>query len=215
MANCEYKVSTRRKLAVEKECTGISCSTLIKYRWSLYVRLYNSSHQLWTEIMNLDKIALTSLEGPKLAIGRVEDKSQNQTTLLGDKTYKIHLIAWLDKENFVADSYIFHTNLPPVKRANNSGCFVRPTRGEAIITEFSIECVNWEDSDWPLSYQYSYQTSLGVVVFHTGWQSNVTTELPVGNQTENYSLSLQLEVKDSFGDSSVEFIAVEVILLTP
>ena len=43
----------------------------------------------------------------------------------------------------------------------------------------------------------------------------MTTELPVGNQTENYSLSLQLEVKDSFGDSPVEFIAVEVILLTP
>ena len=130
---------------------------------------------------------------------------------MGNKTYKIHIIAWLDEENFQADDYIFHTNQPPFRRGNNSGCFVAPNQGEAISTEFTIDCVNWADSDWPLRYQFSYQTNFGVVVFHTGWQSNVTTEFPVGNKTSHYSLHLQLEVTDSLGDSSVQLITVQVI----
>lgn len=209
VANCEHKVSTRRKLVLRTQCRGISCSALTVYRWSLYIRLDNGSHQSWSEIEGLDSIALTSLDGPNLVIGG-EGISKNQSTLLGSRTYKIHIIAWLDKENSQSDSYVFHTNQLPSKQGNNSGCFVNPQQGEAITTEFSIECVNWTDTDLPLSYQFSYKTHFGIVVFHADWQSNATTDLPLGDQTKNYSLTLQLEVTDALGDSSVEFISVEV-----
>lgn len=197
-------------MVFETQCRGTSCSALTNYRWCLFVLSDNGSNKSWSEIKNLDRIALTSLDGPNLVVGG-EGIPRNHSSLLGNKTYKIQIIAQLDKVNFQTDSYIFHTNLPPSKRDNNAGCFVDPTQGEAIITDFFIECVNWTDTDWPLSYQFSYQTNFGVVVFHTGWQPNVTTELPVGNHTTNYSLCLQLEVIDFLGDSSVEFITLEVI----
>ena len=88
-----------------------------------------------------------------------------------------------------------------------------PQQGEAITTEFTIKCVNWTDTDLPLSYQFSYNTTFGIVVFHLGWQSNATTDLPSGDETKNYSLILQLEVTDSLGDSSVEFISVQVVFV--
>ena len=197
-------------MVFETQCRGISCSVLTNYHWSLYVRLDNSSHESWREIKNLHEIASTSLDRPNFVISG-DSIFQNRSNLMENRTYKIHVIAWLDHKNFQADDYIFHTNLPPLRRGSSSGCFVEPYLGQAITTEFTIECANWVDSDGPLRYQFSYQTKIGVVVFHTGWQSNVTTELPVGSKTSNYSLHLQLEVIDSLGDSSVELITVQVI----
>lgn len=188
----------------------MSCSFLSNYRWSLYVGLYNGSNHSWKEIENLANISLTSLTGPSLVIGR-GDISHKKSALLRNKTYKIHIVAWLDEENYQEDSYIFQTNVPPSTRAKDDGCFVDPKIGEAITTEFTVECINWTDTDLPLTYQFSYETQFGIVVFHAGQQPNVTTELPIGNQMTNYSLQLQLEIIDSFGDYSVVFITVQVI----
>ena len=62
------------------------------------------------------------------------------------------------------------------------------------------------------SYQFSYQTNFGIVVFYTGWQPNVTTELPEGSKASNYSLHLRLQVIDSLGDSSLELITAQVFI---
>lgn len=213
VTNCENRVSTRRKLVLKTHCTGISCSVLSVHHWSLYVRLDVVSQESWSKVDHLDEIALTSLDGPNLVIGG-EGTSKNHSSLLSKKTYKVRVIAWIDKENFQSDSYIFHTNQPPSKEGNNSGCFVDPKQGETITTEFSVKCVNWTDIDLPLSYQFSYQTKFGVVVFHSGRHSNVTTDFPVGNPSRNYSLVLKLEVVDSLGDSAVEVITVQVLFHT-
>ena len=136
---------------------------------------------------------------------------KNQRALLRNKTYKIQVVAWLDDENFEKESYILHTNVPPYTQGENAGCFVDPKRGEAIETKFTVQCVNWTDSDLPISYQFSYETQFGVVIFHTGRQPNVTTELPMGEQVSNYSLRLRLEIRDSFGDYSAVYITVQVL----
>ena len=136
---------------------------------------------------------------------------KNQTALLRNKTYKIQVVAWLDEENYEKESYIFNTNVPPYTRDKNVGCLVDPKSGKAIATKFTVQCVNWTDSDLPISYQFSYKTQFGVVVFHTGRQPNVTTELPMGRQESNYSLYLRLEIIDSFGDYSAVYITAQVL----
>lgn len=209
ITNCEQKVSTQKKLALQTECIGMSCPFLTNYRWYLYVGLHNGSNHSWKEIDNLDNISLTSLTGPSLVI-EGGHMLQNQSALLRNKTYKIQVVAWLDEENYEKESYIFHTNVPPYTRDKSAGCFVDPKLGEAIATKFTVQCVNWTDADLPISYQFSYETQFGVVVFHTGQQPNVTTELPMGKQESNYSLHLQLEIIDSFGDYSTVFITVQV-----
>ena len=120
------------------------------------------------------------------------------------------MVAWLDDGNYAENSYVFHTNVPPYSQSDNTGCFVDPTSGEAITTKFHVECANWTDSDLPLTYQFAYKTQFGVVAFHTGWQPNVTTELPMGDKLTNYSLDLRLEILDSLGDYSVVYLAVQV-----
>ncbi|XP_068684513.1 polycystin-1-like protein 2 [Montipora foliosa] len=209
-ANCQHKVSTRRKLLFRKQCAGISCSFLTSYHWSLYIAVNNGSNQFWRKVDHLSEIALTSLDGPNLAIRGYKRAEMNHSALTGNRTYKIVLVARLDKENYLVDSLVFHTNLSPSKKGKDSGCTVDPKQGEAVLTEFAIKCFNWTDMDRPLRYQFSYQTKFGVVVFHTGLQSNLTTDLPPGSQTNNYSLVVQLEVIDSLGDSSVELVNVQV-----
>ncbi|CAH3172071.1 unnamed protein product, partial [Porites evermanni] len=209
VANCGQKVSIRKKFMFDTQCEGISCSAIKNYSWSLYVRLENGSHKSWGEINNLYTIALTSLNGPNL-IFNGGDSSLNRSLLMGNKTYKIHIIAWIDGNSFRTDEHIFRTNSPPSRRDSNSGCFMEPRIGNAIETEFKISCVNWSDPDTPLSYQFSYQTNFGIVVFYTGWQPNVTTELPEGSKASNYSLYLKLQIIDSLGDSSLELITAQV-----
>ena len=149
------------------------------------------------------------MTGPSLVIEK-GDALHNQTALLINKTYKIHIIGWLDDGNYDEYGYIFQTNVPPYSQGNNTGCFADPRSGKAITTKFHVECVNWTDSDLPLTYQFSYETQFGVVVFHTGWQPNVTTELPMGKQMTDYSLRLRLEIIDSFGDYSIVYLTVQV-----
>ena len=189
----------------------MSCPFLANYRWSLYVDLRNGSDHSWKEIEKLDSISATSLTGPSLVIKGSGYMLENQTALLRSKTYKIQVFAWLDEENYEKESYIFNTNVPPYTRDKNVGCFVDPKSGKAIATKFTVQCVNWTDSDLPISYQFSYETQFGVVVFHTGRQPNVTTELPMGRQESNYSLYLRLEIIDSFGDYSAVYITVQVL----
>ena len=189
----------------------MSCPFLANYRWSLYVDLRNGSDHSWKEIEKLDSISATSLTGPSLVIKGSGYMLENQTALLRSKTYKIQVFAWLDEENYEKESYIFNTNVPPYTRDKNVGCFVDPKSGKAIATKFTVQCVNWTDSDLPISYQFSYETQFGVVVFHTGRQPNVTTELPMGKQESNYSLYLRLEIIDSFGDYSAVYITVQVL----
>ena len=189
----------------------MSCPFLANYRWSLYVDLRNGSDHSWKEIEKLDSISATSLTGPSLVIKGSGYMLENQTALLRSKTYKIQVVAWLDEENYEKESYIFKTNVPPCTRDKNVGCFVDPKSGKAIATKFTVQCVNWTDSDLPISYQFSYETQFGVVVFHTGRQPNVTTELPMGKQESNYSLYLRLEIIDSFGDYSAVYITVQVL----
>ena len=190
---------------------GLSCRFLSNYSWSLYVGVYDGSNHSWKEVGNLNNITVTSLTGPTLVIVG-GDTLHDQGALLPNQTYKLQVVAKLDDENYEA-SYIFHTNVPPSTGDKNAGCFVEPTSGEAITTKFTVKCVNWTDTDLPLSYKFSYDTQFGVVVFHNGRQPNVTTELPIGNQVSNYSLHLQLEIIDSFGDYSVVFIAVQVLFV--
>lgn len=209
-SNCQHKVSTKRKLLVKKECTGVSCKLLTTYRWSLYVSLDNGSSQSWSKVHYLEDVALTSLDGPDLAIGGELNKAENKSALMNSKTYRITLIAWLDEENYQVDEFVFNTNSPPSKQDEFTGCVVDPKQGQAVITEFSISCFNWTDTDRPLSYQFSYQTKFGLVVFHSGWRSNLTTDLPPGNEANNYSLIVLLEVLDSLGDSSEEKVIVQV-----
>ena len=188
----------------------MSCPFLTNYHWSLYVGLHNGSEHSWKEFENLENISITSLTGPSLVI-KGGYMLQNQRALLRNKTYKIQVVARLDEDNYEKESYIFHTNVPPYTRDKNTGCFVDPKRGEAIATKFTVQCVNWTDSDLPISYQFSYKTQFGVVVFHTGRQTNVTTELPMGKQESNYSLHLRLEIIDSFGDYAAVYITVQVL----
>jgi len=188
----------------------MSCPFLTNYRWSLYVDLRNGSGHSWKAVENLDNISVTSLTSPSLVI-KGGYMVQNQRALLRNKTYKLQVVAWLDDENCEIESYIFHTNVPPYTRDKDAGCFVDPKQGEAIKTKFTVQCVNWTDSDLPISYQFSYETQFGVVVFHKGLQPNVTTELPMGKQESNYSLLLRLEIIDSFGDYSAVYITVQVL----
>lgn len=190
----------------------MSCRFLSNYSWSLYVGLYNGSNHSWKEVENLNNITLTSLTGPSLVI-QGGDMWHNQGALLRNLTYKIQVVARLDEGNYEKGSYVFQTNVPPSTRGKNAGCFVDPKQGEAITTKFTVKCVNWTDTELPLSYQFSYETKFGVVVFHKGWQPNVTTELPIGNQMSNYFLHLQLEIIDSFGDYSIVIITVQVLFV--
>ena len=189
-ANCGRRVTTAKRLVLETECKGISCRTVTRYSWTLYIKKTNK----WVKVNNLKEMASTDLSGPSIVI------TGAQPGLRQASSYKMRAQAFLQDGSSESEYYEFLTNEPPYHPDGLvQGCFVNPTKGEAVVTEFKIECDRYIDVHLPLTYDFSYHTSTGEVQFQSGHSQNATVRLPLGNAAANYSVLVKVLVKDSYG----------------
>lgn len=85
-------------------------------------------------------------------------------------------------------------------------------------TNFTLSCENWIDIDAPLSYEFSYQ-SYGVRIpyFYTtapiGRKVVFTDWLPVGDQKNDFELTVTVQVKDKFGSKTKQDYTVQVSVM--
>ena len=88
-----------------------------------------------------------------------------------------------------------------------------PNEGYAVETIFNITCLGWSDEDEPLTYEFRYNTSDGLIINYPNvgiGKNTLSTNLPVGNQAENFELRVDVYVKDSLGDLTISSVTVKV-----
>ena len=180
-------------MVLETDCKGISCKTVARYSWILYVKRKNK----WIEVDNLNKMVSTDLSGPSVVL------TGREYTLEQKTSYKMKVQAFLKDGSSESEYYEFITNEPPHHEDSMEGCSVNPTKGEAVVTEFKITCDGFMDVDQPISYDFSYHTTTGVVHFQSGLSSNASVRLPLGDPIANYSIIILVDVKDSYGATAL------------
>ena len=90
-----------------------------------------------------------------------------------------------------------------------------PLTGVAMRTKFTLSCENWEDSESPLTYVFSYESrgSETVLFYRTvasGVSISVTDWLPVGDAQNDYNLSVIIHIKDILGAKNERVLIVKV-----
>jgi len=123
-------------------------------------------------------------------------------------SFTFSLSCRLDSGLTTTSSIEITTNSPPLP-----GLFVlSPDRGEMLSTEFSYIALNWEDSDIPITYEFSKGGPGGMyLVFRSRQEkSHATSLLSSGDPLQDYKLSNRLQVFDSYDAASTSYSTVVV-----
>ena len=111
-----------------------------------------------------------------------------------EKLYQIRFQSLTNYRGEGYSYYNFQTNSPP----KWGTCVLDRSAGRAVLDEFQLQCNNWTDNDFPLTYQVNIPKLDGTyIVFAAGPNSSIPLRLPVGNKDDGYRLRLEVVVIDS------------------
>ena len=190
-----------KTMRMEPKCEGKLCKHIIRTKWSIHT-LNSTVHSRWSR--NASDFVVKDFS------------SHFYPSKTRNPHYKIRAVIAIRVRNEVIkeehDKKII-LNSPPFITDSSSGCFVTPSEGYAVETIFNITCLGWSDEDTPLTYEFRYNTSDGLIINYpnvgTG-KNTLSTNLPVGNKADNFVLRVDVYVKDSLGDLTISSVKVEV-----
>ena len=191
-----------KTLRVEPKCEGKLCGHIIKTKWSIHA---------------LNSTVNRGRRSRKASTFVVKNFSSHvYPSKTRNPQYEIRAVVSIRVESEVIEEEYHEKitlNSPPFITAGNSGCFVTPSEGYAVETIFNITCLGWSDEDTPLTYEFRYNTSDGLIINYpkvgTG-KGILSTNLPVGNEAHNFKLRVDVYVKDSLGDFTISSLQVKV-----
>lgn len=133
----------------------------------------------------------------------------NRFILAPDRLYRFLLTGGLPEgPKGLAQTNGF-TNTPP----SGGSCGVTPSSGYSLNTIFTFWCKDWKDVDSPLRYEYVSIDATGVEsLFYFGIDEKVTGMLPLGIQSRNYQLEMQIRVLDLYNAEAQYTVFVQVSL---
>ena len=212
LENCNLKAKTFRRTVIKVECHRIPCQPeILRYDWSLYVLRHRDNKHSWEKIENLEERTSGDINSPNIVFpGKAVLPGNNGDKHFEDGVkYKVTADIYV-KEGVIKEELTFVTNSPPVLANETGGCFVTPTVGYTLDTEFSFRCRGWLDEDQPLNYELRYRTNTSIVVIHSGSEPSAKVRLPLGNPQHNYSFTLEMLIKDSLGSATLQEVSVKV-----
>ena len=186
-------------MRLEPRCEGKLCNSIIETTWSIHA-LNSSSHKC--------KI------GHRFVVKDFSSCTVSTTTR--NPHYKIMAVIKIQGENDVFKEHYAEKavlNSPPFLSKGSRGCFVTPSEGFAVETIFNITCFGWRDEDEPLTYEFRYNTSVGLVINYPNARigmNTLSTNLPVGSRADDFLLKIDVHIKDSLGDFTIRRVTVKV-----
>ncbi|KAL9952074.1 hypothetical protein ACROYT_G039278 [Oculina patagonica] len=203
--NCGPEVIPSKRMIIESNCTGDLCIKITHHHWSLFMK--KDSGQSWVQISDLAERVLTDLDNPSLVItGKL---GGNEYSLEMNATYKIKGSIMFQGRLAMEDNITFKTVAPlhvPTKR-----CRVQPEEGFVLKTNFSVDCSGWHAKNQHLTYNFSYISSAGTVIIKSATViPNITTILPEGKKTEDYNVTIQVEILGQRGARAIDLLTVKV-----
>lgn len=207
---CNKEISWSERITFEVKCFGYDCLGKPNYQW----RVYQRKNTLPNQWMKLENVSSTKAKGgSRFAIESLKNQLQ---TLEGESaTFKVEVLL-MDNSNSLAakDMTFFNVNRGPrLLNSDTGGCFVSPSRGIGISTIFVLHCQGWYDEHLPLNYRFVYHGQFSTVIFHSGPETNVSTTLPPGQETDDYNLKLEVVITDARGSESEAGLVVKVYFM--
>ncbi|KAL9952071.1 hypothetical protein ACROYT_G039275 [Oculina patagonica] len=202
--NCGPEVIPSKRMIIESSCMGELCKRIARYHWSMFKM---GPADTWVEIEDLAGRILTDLDNPSLVLtGKLDG---NEYSLQMNTTYMINGSITLDGGIVLAGDIKFRTVAPlavPIK-----GCNVQPDEGVVFTTNFTVNCSGWYKENGNLSYDFSYITSTGtVIVKSASYIPYIATLLPQGKISDDYNVTIKVDIFDQKGSSYVEMLTVKV-----
>ncbi|XP_041071570.1 polycystic kidney disease and receptor for egg jelly-related protein-like [Carcharodon carcharias] len=195
--NCGTSLIPTDRFILNGSCSNCPSSSELKYHWSLL------SESAVSDII-VDWVSDSST-GNSLSYMSLNPMSFLH---LSDGWYNFELRVTIPSGAYSLNRYHFYINSPP--RAGR--CVITPKEGWALQTKFTIICVNFEDSDHPLSYKVIAKTFyptgiidslknnlLGTIVYFGYSPKSPPFLLPVGSTWGQHLLIVAVQVFDSHG----------------
>ena len=188
--NCEPKISPSVKLSIQSQCYGQQCSNISSYQWILYKKY--SPDAVWRRIQDLQLITTTPNNSRSIVI--------KEDSLDSGKYYRLAVfVQTMDGQRGMSAQHDISTASPPT----NGTCSISPSNGTSLKTNFNLSCSDWESDSNPLSYRFQYQLQNGLHgLLYDGCNSSVSSWLPSGNLSWNYTVKVNVTVSDKNGVSA-------------
>ena len=188
--NCEPKVSPSVKLSIQSQCYGAQCSKISSYQWILYQQYPPATNNdtVWRKIEDLQLTCITT--------GSIVIK---EGSLDGGKKYRLVVfVQTMDGQRGMSARDI-STSSPPT----GGTCSITPSNGTSLKTDFNLSCSDWESDSNPLSYRFQYQLQNGLHgMLYDGSSNSVSSLLPSGNLSWNYTVKVNVTVTNKNGASA-------------
>lgn len=203
LVNCGLKVVPQVKLSIQSQCQGSLCSNISSYEWILYEQSSSSANNgIWIRKQHLQLITETPLGSSNIVI--------KKGSLSGRTNYRLALFVQTTAGLPGMSAYDISTTSAPT----GGTCTITPSCGISLKTDFNLTCSNWKSDSIPLSYQFQYQLENGLdsMLFH-GFNNTVSSWLPPGNLSENFTVKVKVIITDYVGASAaVTNLSVQVRL---
>ena len=187
--NCEPKISPSVKLSIQSQCYGQQCSNISSYQWILYKQY--SPDAVWRRIQELQLITTTPNNSRSIVI--------KEDSLDSGKYYRLAVFVQTMDGQRGMSAHDISTASPPT----NGTCSITPSNGTSLKTNFNLSCSDWESDSNPLSYRFQYQLQNGLHgLLYDGSNSSVSSWLPSGNLSWNYTVKVNVTVSDKNGVSA-------------
>ena len=199
--NCEPKITPSVKLSIQSQCYGPQCSNISSYQWILYEQNTSATNNenIWRKRQDLEVITTTLLDSSSIVI--------KEHSLYGGKYYRLAVIVQTvdGQQGMSAHDISIASSLTRGK------CSITPSNGISLRTSFKLNCSDWESDSNPLSYRSQYQLQNGLHgLLYDGSNSSVSSWLPSGNLSWNYTVNVNVTVTDKNGVFATVQLSVQV-----
>ena len=180
------------KYTIGGSCKEESTEKPVNYYWFLYIKDTSIRKRrdiptpIWRNVQNLTNMTDTELTNKFIVI--------KPNTLLGGRRYRLMMTAKMYGRTTARVINEFVVNAPPY----GGKCTVDLPSGLADLTNFTFNCHGWKDDDTPLTYEFNYRNSYGLLtMIYFGLKNAVTTKLPVGDPDKDFISTVVVRVFDS------------------
>ena len=199
LVNCEPKISPSVKLSIQSQCYGPQCSKISSYQWKLYKQYPSASNNDfgWRKIQDLQLIITTPLNSSSITI--------KEDSLDGGKNYWLAVFVQTTDGTPGMSVHNISTASPPT----GGTCYITPSSGISLKTDFNLSCGDWKSDSTPLTYQFQYQLENGLssMIYH-GLNNTFISWLPPGK----HAVKFIVIVTDKYGASSPAInLSVQVV----
>lgn len=190
--DCGAVVSASNKLRVTSECFNSACNGSV-YEWRL--RKLDTVTNLWESVPIFPNMTSTGVTATNMILKKNSIPSGLKFSLM------LVVKSAAGSEGFAILDF-------ETAGAPHSGyCSPSAIEGVALETEFTFECIDWQDKNAPLTYEFRSDSD---PISYGNSPKSAPTFLPAGQKEDDYQLAINVIIKNSVGVAVVTTLFVKV-----